>query len=69
MKAFYFWMVVLTLSAMLAGAATTKATLGVGDWIEVALFMAWGGIAGAMLAGQAQTLQRIAREEESAHEH
>lgn len=58
MKAFYFWMMVLTLSAMLAGAATVKAAYGMGNWSDALLFVAWGGIAGGMLAGQAIRLKQ-----------
>lgn len=54
MKAFYFWMVVLTLSAMLAGAAVVKAANGFGSWVDVALFTVWGAIAGGMLSGHAR---------------
>lgn len=54
MKAFYFWMVVLTLCAMLAGAALVKVANGFGSWVDVALFTVWGSIAGGMLSGQAQ---------------
>ncbi len=58
MKAFYSWMMTLILSAMLTGAATAKAAHGLGDWLDAALFAAWGIIAGSMLGFHAKRLSR-----------